>query len=211
MRDEGHREAEELRDLGRVLVRADLVRRDVLEHGGGVRALLQGAARAGDAGLRRRPRRSPGRRRRRAARARGARRSRSSRGSRSAGRWAARARGARSTSSAWKRMRTTPRGRRPTPGVDAPQAARASRCRGSRRRAPRRPRAPRRSGRTQAARRGRFARAAGRAPPRLAGERVGAERDELEPGMREHAVERLLACEARRPEDCRPNHSRIMQ
>ena len=41
MRDEADREAERLRDLGRVLVRADPVGRDVLEHGARVRARLQ--------------------------------------------------------------------------------------------------------------------------------------------------------------------------
>ena len=42
MRDEADREAERLLDLGRVLVRADLVGRDVLEHRGRVRRGLQG-------------------------------------------------------------------------------------------------------------------------------------------------------------------------
>ena len=45
---------------------------------------------------------------------------------------------------------------------------------------------------------------------RLAGERVGAERDDLELGMAEHAVERLLAGVARGPEDGRRRHSGIL-
>ena len=52
VRDEADGEAERLRDLGRVLVRADLVRRDVLEHRGRVRRRLQRPPRAGDARLR---------------------------------------------------------------------------------------------------------------------------------------------------------------
>ena len=52
MRHEADVEAEHLRDLRLVLVRADAVRREVLEHGRRVRALLERAAGAGDAGLR---------------------------------------------------------------------------------------------------------------------------------------------------------------
>ncbi len=98
VRHERDREAEELRDLRRVPVRADRVGRDVLEHGGGVRAVLQRRGRRRRSRTCRRRRRSPGRRSRRSAPARAARRSRSSRGSRSAGRWAAGAPAARTTS-----------------------------------------------------------------------------------------------------------------
>ena len=52
MRDEADRVPERLRDLGCVLVRADLVGRQILEHEAGVRALLQLAPRAGNARLR---------------------------------------------------------------------------------------------------------------------------------------------------------------
>ena len=51
MRDEADGEAERLRDLRLVLVSPDLVGRDVLEHRAGVRARLEGLARAGDARL----------------------------------------------------------------------------------------------------------------------------------------------------------------
>ena len=160
MRDERDREAEELRDLGRVLVRADRVRRDVLEHGGGVRAGLQRAAGAGDARLRRRRRRRRDRRCRRSAPTRAARRSRSSRGWRSAGRSAAEL-GQRvppvSLLPGW-RTRTTPRRRRVVEPVRAGQVdddclgGRLERRRllvvEARRRARRRRRAPRRSART---------------------------------------------------------------
>ena len=99
VRDEADGEAERLLDLGRVLVRADAVRRDVLEHGAGVRGRLQRAAGAGDARLRVDDDAARDRSTRRAARARAARRSRSSRDSRSAALPAGRARGARRTSS----------------------------------------------------------------------------------------------------------------
>ena len=46
---------------------------------------------------------------------------------------------------------------------------------------------------------------------RLPGERVGSERDELEPGVREHPVERLLPGKAGCAEDGGRNHLRIMQ
>ena len=52
VRNEADREAERLRDLGRVPVRSDGVRRDVLEDEARVRARLQLAARTGDARLR---------------------------------------------------------------------------------------------------------------------------------------------------------------
>ena len=52
VRDEADREAERLRDLRRVLVPADRVRREVLEHEARMRARLQLAARARDARLR---------------------------------------------------------------------------------------------------------------------------------------------------------------
>ena len=52
MRHEADREAEELLDLGLVLVLADLVRRDVVEHGRGVGGGLERAAGARDARLR---------------------------------------------------------------------------------------------------------------------------------------------------------------
>ena len=52
MRDEADREAERLLDLRRVLVRADAVRREVLEDEARVRRRLQPAAGARDAGLR---------------------------------------------------------------------------------------------------------------------------------------------------------------
>ena len=45
----------------------------------------------------------------------------------------------------------------------------------------------------------------------LPGERVGAERGQLEPGVGEHAVERLLAGVPGRPEDCSAHGLRIMQ
>ena len=99
MRHERDREAEQLRDLGRVLVRADRVRGDVVEHGGRVRAAPSASARRRRCRTCRRPRRSPGRRSR-------DRRQREQGGGRVAarvrdqrGRWAARAPGARSTSS----------------------------------------------------------------------------------------------------------------
>jgi hypothetical protein len=44
VRREGDREAEQLRDLGHVLMRADAIRRDVLEHRAGVGRCLQRAA-----------------------------------------------------------------------------------------------------------------------------------------------------------------------
>ena len=100
VRDEADREAERLLDLGRVLVRADLVGRDVLEHDGRVRARLQRPCRRRRRPTWRRRRRRSGRRRPRAARARAARRSRSSRGSRSAAPSAGRAPGSRSSSPA---------------------------------------------------------------------------------------------------------------
>ena len=52
MRHEADREAEELLDLGLVLVLPDLVRRDVVEHGGGVGGGLERAAGARDTRLR---------------------------------------------------------------------------------------------------------------------------------------------------------------
>ena len=52
VRDEADRHAELLGDLRRVAVRADRVRREVLEHEAGVRRRLQRLAGAGDAGLR---------------------------------------------------------------------------------------------------------------------------------------------------------------
>ena len=51
MRDEADGEAEQLLDLRRVLVRADRVRSDVLEHGRRVRAVAERAPGAGDARL----------------------------------------------------------------------------------------------------------------------------------------------------------------
>ena len=51
MRRERDGEAEQLRDLGHVLMRADLVRRDVLEHEAGVRSGLQRPPGAGHARL----------------------------------------------------------------------------------------------------------------------------------------------------------------
>ena len=85
VRDEADREAERLLDLGRVLVRPDAVRRDVLEHEAGVRRLLQRRAPRPRRRTSRRRRRSRARAGLRAGRARAGWRSRSSPGSRSAG------------------------------------------------------------------------------------------------------------------------------
>ncbi len=52
MRNERHREAESLLDLGLVLVASDLVRREVLEDEPGMRSLLEASTGTGHARLR---------------------------------------------------------------------------------------------------------------------------------------------------------------
>ncbi len=161
VRDEADREAERLRDLGRVLMRPDLVRRDVLEHGGRVRGRLQRPPGAGDARLRvdddaGRLDRVHERREREQDRGRVAAGVRDQRalpagtapGSRSSSRRARPAPGARSRTTRDRARRrragARPRGRRRR-RRPAARARPPARARGSRRRARRRPRAPPRS------------------------------------------------------------------
>ena len=186
MRDEADGEAEELLDLGRVLVRADAVRRDVLEHGRSVRARLQRAARAGDARLRvdddavgidrageRAEREQRGGRITAGVGDQPARRGRQL-GQRIAPALIAAGVGEAVPGGVSRRVGEPVRARRGRrrPRRRAARAKRPPRGRGSRRSARRRRRAPRRSGRRRAGRRGRCGRAADRArsPARPASE-----------------------------------------
>ena len=222
VRDEADREAERLLDLGRVLVRADAVRRDVLEHEAGVRAAFS---------VRPAPETPdfasittlPGRSRRRAARARAAPRSRSSPGSRSGGPRAAElgqrvapapSSSGRGCAKPYQRSysdascsRCAPERSTTTAPAGGSSAAASPWSRQRKiRSAPARER-----GLVRDEARGRppFRRGSSAAAS-CARERVGAERDELEPGVSEHAVERLLTGVAGGAEDRGGRHRRSM-
>ena len=173
----------------------------------------------------RRRRRRRDRSRRRAARARAARRSRNSPGWRSAGRWGARAPAARSTSPRCcrgGRSRTRRRKRRigsrcaPERSTTTAPAGGSSAAAASWSRQQKISSAPAASasafGTNAGSGRARCAPSRGSsAAAGSPGERVGAERDQLELRVGEHAVERLLPGEAGRAEDGGRDHLRIMQ
>ena len=207
VRHERDREAELLRDLGAVAVRADGVRREVLEHEARVRAVLQ---------RRGRRRSSPTSRRRHVAVDDVAQRREREQRRR---RVAARVRDQRPSGGMHLRQPVAPRARREPVPVLGRSACRAAGARRRDRRRPCRPAArtrpprsfPRQRKITSAplAAASAFVTNVGRLPfsrgssalRRAAGERVGAERDQLEPGMGEHPVERLLAGVAGGAED----------